>query len=289
MQNDMLAAGAVIGGPVLVMTAALWSARRRSGEDEPGAAGVPRDVIPALALACLPAAWALAFGVPAFPPAQGTDWLVPLAVVGVLAGVAACVRGQAGRVLHGLAIAAGVACLGMIARPLLMREGTRGEAAAWVAGAAIALLAARWSLSKAGREGGALGPLLAWGAFSASSVVVVLTGHIAPALMFGSLAAAVGPAMLLGFLKRSPRLGPGLAGVSVPAAGLWVYTGVLGETPALCNGLAALAVVMTGVSGVMVPGTVRPGLRWPARMALVAVPAIGAMAAAAMNRPSDAW
>jgi hypothetical protein len=289
MEDVVRAVGACVGLPLAGMAAALWRARPSPGAPR----GEPaRDWMPALAGLCVPAAWVIAQGWPRVPPARAADWLVWIALAGTLAGaigVAAAGRGFAARALAGaVTLALGAALLGAMAWPLTRREETAPLAWTWLVGSTLSIAPTRWALARVGEERRGAGAWLAAGALGLSSAVILLTGSVAAAILRASLAALMSAGALWGLAgRRTPRIGPGAGGLALPVAGLWLYAGLIGDTP----WYVALPAWLASIVG----GLWRPPARWStlargaARAMVVGVPALAAIIAALLAQPDGTW
>lgn len=287
MESPLRAVAVCVGLPALTVLGGLWAAWGRTRRHDPAPAEITtwRSVLVGGALlAALALAWPLGLGLPQVPAASASDWLPVAGLLGGVVALAACLRGVPARAIEWASIVAGMAMIPVMFRRLLEGEGRTGVLL-WCAGGIAAMLACRWALRRAGEERGALPGFLVWAALACAAGTVLLTGNIAPAIMFGGLSAAAAPLMVVGLLRPAGRFGPGLGAIAIPAATLWAYTGVLSDTPPVCNALSAASVLLAGAGGVVVPARWKVWPRILTRTALAAIPALIALGVAITNQP----
>lgn len=265
--------------PIAVGVLLFWLLWRRPGGETAARHVATSAVLPLLFVG------ACAFGIerPSFPPRSGADWILLITLAGGAISCCECAaRGRIPAVLawvfRGVLLAGG---LTLVARNRLVGGWPVSEAAIWIVGGVIAGLAAWWGLARGGRERGPAAPLMMVLAISFSSVVTVLTGEISAALTPAALCAVLGPAFLVALRRGELSLGASVGFGAAFLAGNWFATSVLGETPWLCNVLAAASVALVGATS----GRFRGWKGWLVRSAIVAAPGIAGVVWALMNQP----
>jgi hypothetical protein len=211
-------------------------------------------------------------GLPPFPPIQADDrlfWVVASAVA------LAAVDGLLGdRRVPRLVLRAAFSCFVvwyLLARLLQRRE--LPEVVTWVAGLGAALFLGWSALAAwASRRAGASVPLVLWFTTSALSVALLLSHTAKYAQMAGTLAACLGAAVVVAWLRPSFALGGGAASIvavlhaSFCIAGVWLAATPLPTESAL---LLAVAPFLAAAAEVGPLSKLSPSKAAAARLALV--------------------
>jgi len=264
MQNIALAVGAGIGIPLALSLVtgliAWWSRSGPMPFDALAGAAPPQRMPPFVGRGPV---WVLGLVIPAGVllgmfigkfsgfeemPAKAQDWAPWIIGAAGLLGLMEAALKPYWVIVHLPRLVLLVAALWLPVRENIRAEWGAMGIAGWVAAIAALGTLAWWGLETAASRPGWMGPLLVTGAGTAASVTFALTGHIEPAVICGSLCAAVGPGLILGFLRPRFVLGPAVAAM---AAMMTVYAQqtaeVIGSTPVVCGIFALLGGVMAGV------------------------------------------
>lgn len=278
--------------PLAAGTAAYglgWLRRPRTAEACPECGPEPAwtgAVIP-LALAAF---WPLMVEGWTLKPVSVVHWVPWVALAaGVVAALwprrAAVMRGAGGPAgLLGASLVCSAAAVYVALRARLGNEPFAQEAGGlvlWIALGAVAIA----SLTLLGKQRGATPPMLLVVILAASARTWSLTGHINPPLAALVMGAAAGGAVLIAWRRPALRMAGGAWGAGVMLALMLPQTAVLGETPAWCNVLLVVALVLAPATAFI---SERGGVkRHLVRIAIVAIPAAAAVVGAMANQPAE--
>ncbi len=177
-----------------------------------------------------------------------------------------------------------------LARPRMV-SWTTPEAAAWLAGFPLLMLASWWGLDRAARRAGPTGPLMMWALAALTSVARIATGSIKGAEAGAWLACGCGALLLVTALlprRVVPMAGPGAGVFAVTIGTLW-FIGPNGADMAVWQMVLLALCPVAGLLADIGPlGRLTGWTHAIVRTALAAVPAAAVLAVALPQAAKDA-
>ncbi len=217
---------------------------------------------------------------PAWNPASANEALLWTGVIAA-AGAALAARLPRAAAFGALAVAAAFATW-LTLRRLFEHESTAQVASIVLVASCLAAQVAHSFDALADRALGVTAPLLLWLTTSAAALLIALSGSIICAQFAGSLAAILGAAITVAFLRRDTSFARGLcAAVVLQLVSLCVSAVYLGEF----SRYAALLVIAAPSAALCVPNSMAPRKKVLLRCGAVLVPLALAVAITLANQP----
>ena len=187
-------------------------------------------------------------------PIEGRDWLPWIAGAAVLIGGICAPSGVAGRrrlLIAPLRLLAACALPWVLLQSYIEFTWSTVEATLWIAGQALGLLLLWFQLERTARlHPGALMPATLLIVSGVSAVVIGLSGTALFAQLTGALAAALGPVLLLVWLRPATQLtGALVPAVLLPLSALWITGAFYADVPPASGLLLAVAPLLLSVRG----------------------------------------
>jgi hypothetical protein len=202
----------------------------------------PWGVAAGLGLGYFVGHWGI-LGRPPFPGVDSKDWVAWLALLAALLGMLEAARSPSVWLTWGLRAIFVAGILALVLRSNVENRWAVGEAAAWLGGLGVVVLASWWNLESQAERIPGPGWMFHLGLISAGwAAVQVLSGGAAPGQLDGVLASTALGALPVVGLRPGPALsrgGPAVATTVIAGLGLTGY--FYSEVPALSAILLALA------------------------------------------------